>query len=37
MRQIFEKFPEVLLVDETYNVNTIRIPLYCFMDLAKEE
>ena len=31
MRQIFEKFPEVLLVDGTYNVNAIRMPLYCFM------
>jgi len=31
MRQVFEKFPEVLLVDGTYNVNSIRMPLYCFM------
>ena len=31
MRQVFEKFPEVLLVDGAYNVNAIRMPLYCFM------
>ena len=31
MRQIFKKFPEVLLMDGTYNVNAIRMPLYCFM------
>lgn len=31
MRQIFEKFPEVLLVDGTYNINAILMPLYCFM------
>ena len=31
MRKVFEKFPEVLLVDGTYNVNSIRMPLYCFM------
>ena len=28
---LFEKFPEILLVDGTYNVNRARMPLYCFM------
>ena len=31
MRQIFQKFPEVLLVDGTYNVNSVGMPLYCLM------
>ena len=28
---MFEKFPKVLLVDGTYNVDAIRMPLYCLM------
>jgi len=31
MSALFEKFPEILLVDGTYNVNRARIPLYCLM------
>jgi len=31
MSALFEKFPEILLVDGTYNVNRARMPLYCFM------
>lgn len=31
MCQLFEKFPEVLLVDATYNVNKVGMPLYCLM------
>ena len=31
MSILFEKFPEILLVDGTYNVNRARMPLYCFM------
>ena len=31
MQQVCEKFPEVLLVDGTYNVNAIQIPLHCLM------
>ena len=31
MRQIFQKFPEVLLVDGTYNINSVGMPLYCLM------
>ena len=31
MWQIFQKFPEVLLVDGTYNVNSVGMPLYCLM------
>ena len=29
MSALFEKFPEILLVDGTYN--RARMPLYCFM------
>ena len=31
MSTLFKKFPEILLVDGTYNVNRARMPLYCFM------
>ena len=31
MSELFVKFPEILLVDGTYNVNRIGMPLYCFM------
>ena len=31
MRQIFQKFPEVLLVDGTYNVNSVGMKLYSLM------
>ena len=31
MSTLFEKFPEILLVDGTYNVNRARMTLYCFM------
>ena len=31
MSILFENFPEILLVDGTYNVNRARMPLYCFM------
>lgn len=31
MSELFQKFPEILLVDGTYNVNRLRMPLYCFM------
>ena len=31
MSILFEKFPEILLVDGTYNVNRARMPLCCFM------
>lgn len=31
MRQVFEKFPEVLLADRTYNMIAIRMLLYCFI------
>ena len=31
MSALFEKFPEILLVDGTYNVNRSRMSLYCFM------
>ena len=31
MHRIFEKFPELLLIDGTYNVNAIGMPLYCLM------
>jgi len=29
MRHIYEQFPEVLFVDGTYCVNSVRMPLYC--------
>ena len=31
MSKIFKKFPEILLVDGTYNVNGQGMPLYCLM------
>ena len=31
MSELFVKFPEILLVDGTYNVNQLGMPLYCFM------
>ena len=31
MKQLFHKFPEILLVDATYNVNGVAMPLYCLM------
>jgi len=31
MSTLFEKFPEILLIDGTYNVNRAKMPLYCFM------
>ena len=31
MRNMFEKFPEILLIDGTYNVNGQGMPLYCLM------
>ena len=31
MKQLFDKFPEILLVDATYNVNGVGMPLYCLM------
>ena len=31
MSDLFIKFPEILLVDGTYNVNRVGMPLYCFM------
>lgn len=29
--QLYEKFPEVMMIDGTYNVNSSRMPLYSFM------
>ncbi len=31
MSDMFEKFSEILLIDGTYNVNSLGMPLYCFM------
>ena len=31
MKQSFQKFPEILLVDATYDVNGVGMPLYCLM------
>ena len=31
MKQLFHKFPEILLVDAIYNVNGVDMPLYCLM------
>lgn len=31
MRKAFERFPEVLLVDATYKLNELRMPLYVFV------
>lgn len=31
MKQLFQKFPEISLVDATYNVNGVGMPLYCLM------
>ena len=28
---LFKKFPEIMLIDATYNINGIGMPLYCFM------
>ena len=31
MQQIFSKFPELLLIDATYKLNDLRMPLYIMM------
>lgn len=31
LQRLYEKFPEVLMIDGTYNVNASRMPLYSFM------
>ena len=31
MRELYRKFPEVLIVDRTYCVNSVRMPLYCIL------
>ena len=31
MRKLFKSFPEILLIDGTYNVNGQGMPLYCLM------
>ena len=31
MRNMYEKFPEILMIDGTYNVNGKVLPLYCLM------
>ena len=31
LHRLYEKFPEVLMIDGTYNVNASRMPLYSFM------
>ena len=31
MRNTFKRCPEILLVDGTYNVNNLGMPLYCLM------
>uniref|UniRef100_A0A1X7UAH2 ZSWIM1/3 RNaseH-like domain-containing protein n=1 Tax=Amphimedon queenslandica TaxID=400682 RepID=A0A1X7UAH2_AMPQE len=31
IRNLYEKFPEIFLVEGTYNVNGIRMPLYCLL------
>ena len=31
MRNMYEKFPEILMIGGTYNVNGKGMPLYCLM------
>ena len=31
MRNMFSKFPEIMFIDGTYNVNKLGMPLYCLM------
>ena len=31
MRESFERYPEVLLVDDTYKLNNHQMPLYAFL------
>lgn len=31
MRDMFLKFPEIMFIDGTYNVNKLGVPLYCLM------
>ena len=31
VRNLYEKFPDILLVDGTYNVNGQGMPLYCLI------
>ena len=31
MKETFNKFPEVLMVDSTYRVNKLKMPLYNFL------
>ena len=31
LRNMFSKFPEIMFIDGTYNVNKLGMPLYCLM------
>ena len=31
MQNMFSKFPEIMFIDGTYNVNKLGMPLYCLM------
>ena len=31
MREMFSRFPEIMFIDGTYNVNKLGMPLYCLM------
>jgi zinc finger SWIM domain-containing protein 3 len=33
MRKMFEKFAEVLLIDATYKLNELRLPLFVLMSV----
>ena len=33
---MFQKFPEILLVGATYNVNGVGMPLYCLMRMVSD-
>ena len=37
MARIMKKFPEILFIDGTYNVNRVGMPLYCLIGLAALE
>lgn len=37
MKRLFKNFPEILLIDATYNVNGVGMPLNCTMDLDMVE
>ena len=37
MKSVFDSYPEVILVDATYKLNNLRMPLYLMMCIGQGE